>query len=42
MVLLDPASIRYITGSSNMENVSVRVPAPYLLVLEPDPTALYE
>ena len=42
MVLLDPASIRYVTGSSNMENFSVRVPARYLLVLEPGPTVLYE
>lgn len=42
MVLLDPVSIRYVTGSSNTENFSVRVPARYLLVLEPGPTVLYE
>ncbi len=42
MLLLDPVSIRYVTGASNMENFTVRVPSRYLLVVEPGPSVLYE
>lgn len=42
LLLVDPVSIRYVTGASNMENFTVRVPSRYLLVLEPGPAVLYE
>ena len=42
LVVLDPNTIRYATGTSNMQLFAQRVPSRYLLLFQDGPAILYE